>query len=138
MRASEVPHQSTALSVALWIVQLLLAAAYASAGVMKTTMPIGALAQNLPWTGDVPPALVRFIGTSELAASIGLVLPALTRVKPMLTPLAAAALVVVMVLASIFDITRGELSALPITVTLGALGAFVAWGRTARAPIAPR
>jgi hypothetical protein len=47
---------------ALWAVQVLLASAFGIAGVMKSTMPIAALAPNLPWTGDVPAALVRFIG----------------------------------------------------------------------------
>jgi putative oxidoreductase len=123
---------------ALWLVQLLLAAAYAMAGVMKSTMPIAELAPKLPWTADVPVALVRFIGVSELAGAVGLVLPALTRIKPGLTPLAGAGLVVVMALASVFHITRGEFAGLAFTMTLGALAAFAAWGRTARAPIAPR
>jgi hypothetical protein len=67
------------------------------------------------------------------------VLPAAARIKPSLTPLtsptplAAAGLVTIMVLASIFHITRGELSALPFTFTLGALAGLVAWGRAARA-----
>jgi putative oxidoreductase len=129
---------SKLLNGALWLVQVLLAAAYGMAGVMKSTMPIAALAPNLPWTADVPAALVRFIGVSELAAAAGLVLPALTRIRPALTPLAGAGLVVVMVLASIFHVMRGEFTALPITITLGGLAAFVAWGRTARAPIVPR
>jgi hypothetical protein len=122
----------------LWLVQLLLAAAYTLAGVMKSTMPIAELAPRLPWTLDVPIALVRFIGVCELAAAVGLVLPALTRIKPVLTPLAGAGLVIVMVLASIFHVARGEFAALPLTVTFGMLAAFVAWGRFARAPIAPR
>jgi putative oxidoreductase len=80
--------------------------------------------------------MVRFIGACELAGAVGLILPAATRIRPMLTPLAASGLVVVMLLAMAFHISRGEAAqALPINLTLGALAAFVAWGRFRKAPI---
>jgi hypothetical protein len=132
------PSRSRALHVSLWIVQVLLAAAFGMAGVMKTTTPIAELAQKMVWPGVVPAALVRFIGVSELAAAIGLILPAATRIRPMLTAAAGAGLVVVMVLAAGFHISRGETQMVPINVTLGALAAFVAWGRGKKAPISPR
>ncbi len=131
-------HPSRGLHYALWAVQILLALAFGMAGVMKSTSPISELAQKLIWPGAVPAALVRFIGVSEFAGALGLVLPSATRIKPALTPLAAGGLVVVMVLAAGFHITRGEMGALPINGTLGALAAFVAWGRSRKAPIAPR
>ena len=53
------------MNVALWIAQVLLAAAFALSGAMKTSMPIAALVQSLKWAGDLPPALVRFIGVSR-------------------------------------------------------------------------
>lgn len=122
---------------ALWAAQVLLAVMFGIAGVMKSTQPITALSGTVPWSTDVPEALVRFIGISELAGAVGLILPALTRIRPGLTPLAALGLVVVMLLASGFHILRGELGALPITFLLGGLAAFVAWGRWTKAPIAP-
>jgi len=128
--------EETIMNVALWIAQVLLAAAFATSGVMKTSMPIAALAQSLKWAGDLPPALVRLIGACELAGAIGVVVPSMTRMKPTLTPLAAGGLVLMMILASLFHITRGEVSALPFTGSLGALAAFVAWGRLWRAPVA--
>src|SRR3954464_9187581 len=84
------------LHIALWIVQVLLAVAFGLAGFPKLTQPIAALAAAMPWTRDVPSALVRVIGTAEIAGALGLILPAATRVRPGLTPLAAAGLVVVM------------------------------------------
>jgi hypothetical protein len=126
---------SRTLHVGLWLVQGLLAVAFASAGFMKATMPIADLAANMPWAGDVPEALVRFIGLSELAGAVGLVLPAALRWKPALTPLAALGLVTIMVLASLFHLSRGEAMVLPVNATLGALAAFVAWGRWFKAPI---
>jgi putative oxidoreductase len=129
---------SKAWNVALWIAQILLAAAFGMAGVMKSTAPITELAEKMVWPGAMPAALVRFIGVSELLGAIGLILPAATRIRPMLTPLAAAGLVVVMLLAAAFHLSRGEAGALPINLTLGALAAFVAWGRFRKAPIRAR
>jgi putative oxidoreductase len=126
------------MNVMLWSVQVLLAAAFGMAGVMKSMMPIDTLVLQVPWADDVPLAMVRFIGISELAGAIGLILPALTRIRPGLTPLAALCLAAVMLLASLFHISRGEFGALPITVVFGVMAAFVAWGRGTMAPIAPR
>jgi putative oxidoreductase len=128
----------TGLSVALWVVQILLAALFLNAGFLKATQPIASIAPMIPWAPDVPEPLVRFIGVSELAGAIGLVLPAWTRIRPTLTPLAACGLVVVMLLAALFHISRGEWMNVPFVLTLGALAAFVAWGRLTRAPIPPR
>jgi hypothetical protein len=86
------------------------------------------LSQALGWAGSAP-ALVRFIGIAELAGAAGLLLPMLTRIKPRLTAHAGLGLATVMTLASIFHVFRGELQALPLTITLGAVAAFVAWGR---------
>jgi hypothetical protein len=127
-----------ALNISLWVVQLLLAVAFGFAGVMKSAAPIADLVEKMVWPGALPEGLVRFIGISELSAALGLTLPSLTRIKPGLTPLAAAGLVVVMALAAVFHITRGELGSLPVNIGLGALAMFVAWGRWKKAPIAPR
>jgi uncharacterized membrane protein YphA (DoxX/SURF4 family) len=132
---SDSANRPKAWNVSLWVVQIVLASAFGIAGIMKAALPISVLAQNMGWPGAVPPALVRFIGVSELAGAIGLILPAATRIGPMLTPLAGAGLVVVMVLAAAFHLSRGEFDPLPINFTLGALAAFVGWGRLKLAPI---
>ena len=126
------------MKLALWIAQALLALAFLAAGAMKLTQPLATLATSMAWTADVPGALVRLIGLAEVLGALGLVLPAATRIRPRLTPLAAAALALVMVLAAILHLARGEAMMLPVNLILLALLAFVAWGRTARAPIAPR
>jgi putative oxidoreductase len=124
-------------NISLWVVQVLLALAFGMAGIMKTTRPIADLAKNMNWVADLP-SLVRFIGASELAGAIGLLLPSLTRIAPRLTPLAAVGLVTVMILAAAFHISRGEFAMMPPSVILGLLSAFVAWGRFVKAPILPR
>ena len=129
---------SKGLNIGLWILQGLLAFAFGMAGIMKLTTPIVELAKQLPWASEVPEMLVRFIGLSEFLGAVGLILPAATRIQPKLTGFAAVGLVVVMLLAGAFHISRGEIQALPASVILGGLSAFVAWGRLKKAPIAPR
>jgi putative oxidoreductase len=126
------------LTIGLWIAQVLLFAAFGMAGLVKSTTPLGQLAGMMPWTTAVPGGLVRFIGIAELAGAIGVLLPAVSRVRPGLTPLAALGLLTVMVLASLFHLSRGEASVLPVNAALGGLAAFVAWGRSRRAPISAR
>ena len=138
VRVSGDVRPSKALHVALWVVQGLLGAMFLAVGAMKATQPIAALVDTLGWPAAVPAALVRVIGVAEFRGGLGLILPAASRVKPMLTPLAGVGLAMVLVLAAIFHISRGELGALPLPLVLGGLAAFVAWGRAVKAPIAPR
>ncbi len=124
------------MHILLWVVQVLLACAFGMAGVMKSTQPVDVLVQNgIAWAGQVPLLMLRFIGISELLGAIGLILPAATKIKPWLTPLAALGLLTIMILAMAFHLSRGEAQALPMNMVLGGLAAFVAWGRTKKAPI---
>jgi putative oxidoreductase len=119
-------------------VQVLLGAAFMVGGLMKAIMPIADLAQNAAWTADVPLALLRFIGVAELAGGLGLILPAATRIRPIADATGGA--------GPGDDHDAGvrlphparRVDALPVNAVLGALAAFVAWGRLRKAPIAPR
>jgi len=126
------------LHIALWVLQVLIGLSFMAAGGMKAFTPAADLMKAMPWVENVGIALPRFIGISELAGGLGLILPAATRIKPGLTPLAAAGLTVVMVLAVFFHISRGEYPMLGAPVVLGGLCAFIAWGRSRKAPIPPR
>ncbi|MFI0775295.1 DoxX family protein [Streptomyces sp. NPDC021212] len=117
------------MNVFLWALQGLLAVAFGAAGVMKSTQPIEKLAGSLPYAKDLPVRVVRLIGVVELAAALGLILPAATGIAVALTPLAAVGLAVVMVLAGAFHVRRGEYSAIGLNVVLLALAVVVAWGR---------
>ncbi|MHC2993725.1 membrane protein [Pontibacter sp. HJ8] len=131
-------NNNKALNITLWIAQVLLAGMFLMSGFMKVAQPIEQLSQMLPWASEVPAALVRFIGISEVLGGLGLLLPALLRIKPQLTVWAALGLVAVMVFASIFHISRGEFSAIGMNLILAAVALFVAWGRAKKAPIQPR
>jgi uncharacterized membrane protein YphA (DoxX/SURF4 family) len=123
----------------LWMVQVLLALAFGAAGVMKLFQPIEALGAMMNWVTVSPEMLVRFIGLVELAGALGMILPAITRILPFLTPLAALGFAIIQVLAIGVHASLGETSmSLPINLVLLALSLFVLWGRTRRAPISPR
>lgn len=126
------------LHIALWVVQLLLVFAFGMAGFMKATTPIAELNKMMPWTLVVGEGMTRFIGASEFAGALGLLLPSITRILPILTPIAGGALALVMVLASGLHASRGEFGVLPINAVLGGLALFVAWGRSIKAPITAR
>ncbi|PYQ93390.1 MAG: hypothetical protein DMF97_20035 [Acidobacteria bacterium] len=126
------------LRLSLWIAQVILAVWFGMAGVFHAAVPIATLAPMAPWTADVPPALVRFIGVVELAGAVGVVLPAVSRILPVLTAPAAAGLALIMALAIPFHVSRGETREAPMLMAFAALGVFVAWGRGRRAPIDPR
>lgn len=126
-------------NIGLWVAQVVLAAVYVMAGFMKLTQPIDALvASGMTYAGDYPEMLTRFIGTMEVLGAIGIILPAATRVVPVLTPLAALGFSIIQVLAVGLHSSRGEFQVLPINLILLALSLFVLWGRLRKAPIAPR
>lgn len=130
--------RSRALHITLWVFQVLLATFFLMAGFNHGLNPIEEAAKSSPWITDVPVAVARFIGYTELLGGIGLILPAALRIKPWLTPLAALALAVIMLLAALFHISRGEEAVIGFNIIPMLLSAFVARGRWKRAPIAAR
>lgn len=127
-----------ALHIALWVIQVLLAATLVWAAGMKLFQSIDKLAAMWPWTGQIPATLVKLTGIVDLAGAIGLILPALLRIRPQLTPIAAGCIIALMVCASIFHIVRGEASVIGFNIVFALLAAFVAWGRFTKAPIIPK
>ena len=123
------------MNIALWIMQGLLALAYLMAGVMKATSPKQKLAVNMGWINDFSPGQVKLIGGAEILGTLGLVLPGLTGIAPWLTPLAAAALSVLMVGAIYTHLRRGEISGTLPSLLLGALACGVAAGRSFILPL---
>ena len=96
------------MNVVVWIVQILLALAFGAAGFMKITQPREKLQTNMKWVEDFAPNTVKGIGTLEVLAAIGLILPFLTGILPVLTPLAAIGLILTTIGAIITHIRRGE------------------------------
>lgn len=126
--------KSKALHVGLWIAQGLLAAAFGMAGFMKITMPIEELAKNgMSFVSTYGVGTVRFIGISEVLGALGLILPVALRIKPILTPLAAVGIAIIMVLATNYHVSNKEPFA--PTIILFILASFVAWGRFKKVPV---
>ena len=117
------------MNIALWIVAGLLALAFLGAGSMKAFRPKDALRANMGWVDDYSDTMVKVIGWLEILAAIGLILPAVTGIAVILTPLAALGLVLVMIGAIVVHTRRKEYQGLPVNVVLLLLAAFVAWGR---------
>jgi DoxX-like family len=119
------------MRTALWVVQGVLAAIFLFAGGMKLVLPLEQL------TGPValPGPFLRFIGVCEVLGALGLILPGLLRIKPGLTPLAAAGLVIIMIGATVITLMAGEIVAALISLVVGLLAAFVAYGRWRVAPL---
>lgn len=118
------------MNVVLWIIAGLLALAFLGAGLMKLSQPKEKLATSgLAWTEDFSAGAVKGIGALEVLAGIGLILPAALGIVPVLTPLAAAGLVIVMVGAAVVHARRKEYQGIAINAVLLLLAAVVAWGR---------
>ncbi|HRH70224.1 MAG TPA: DoxX family protein [Flavobacteriales bacterium] len=81
----------------VWSVQILLSLVFGATGVLKLFLPIDALTAMMTWPGAVAPELVRIIGTAEIAGALGLVLPMLTGIRPILTSYAGFGLMVLMI-----------------------------------------
>jgi len=129
---------SHALHVSLWVVQALLGALFVATGMWKLLTPIAKLAAMIPWAGEVSTSFLVSIAIIDFLGGVGVVLPALARVKPGLTVLAALGCALLQICAIVFHLSRGEGANTPFNFVLVALSLFVAWGRHYRAPISPR
>jgi hypothetical protein len=126
------------LQIALWAAQALIFTAFTLFGFMKVFMPVEQLAAMWGWPGEVPVWFLRLMGVIDVAGGVGVLVPALTRIQPRLTVLAALGCVLLQIAAIIFHSSRGEFAALPLNFILLPLTAFILWGRGKRAPILPR
>jgi hypothetical protein len=122
------------MTQALWVVQGLLALVFLFAGGTKLALPLDELAGPV----SLPGPLLRFIGVAEVLGAIGLILPSLLRIRPGLTPLAAAGLVVIMIGATVITLGVGAVVPALVSIVVGLLAAFVAYGRWRLAPIGRR
>jgi hypothetical protein len=114
-------------NTALWIFQGVLAAMFLLAGIPKLVM--SAAQMTAPGPIQLPVTFIRFIGVCEILGAIGMILPGATGIRPGLTPLAGAGLVVIMVGATVVNIVNGMATLAILTIVLGLMAAFVVYGR---------
>jgi len=110
---------------ALWVLQGLLAALFLFAGVMKLILPLDAMAAPVA----LPGPFIRFLGVAEVLGATGLVLPWLLRIRPRLTPVAAAGLAIIMIGATTITAIGGALAPALFPLMVGLLAASVGYGR---------
>src|SRR2546425_10907770 len=127
-RSADTSHPRRQIrTTALWIVQGLLALLFLFAGSMKLIVPIEMLTAQMAL--PLPGLFLQFIGVAEVAGAIGLILPGLLRIRPILTPLAACGLVIIMIGATVVTLAGGEVVPALVPLMVGLLCAFVAYGR---------
>ncbi|KRC37634.1 DoxX family protein [Oerskovia sp. Root22] len=119
------------MNVALWIAAGLLAVAFAGAGFMKLTTPAGKLMEQMRWVTPERLTAVRVLGALELLGAIGLILPLVTGIAPILTPIAATGLAITQIGAIPLHVRLGEKQSVPVNALLLLLAVFVAVGRFA-------
>ena len=118
------------MTYALWIIQGLLAALFLFAGGTKLVLPLDVLmSMGSPNQIQLPGWFVRFIGVVEVLGALGLILPGLLRIRPGLTPLAAAGLLIIMIGATVLTLVADGVASALIPLVVGLLAAFVAYGR---------
>ena len=132
-RQHEQRRRRVTLAGTLWVLQLLLGFFFAGSGFGKVLLYDASLYAQAPeavaWYAAVPQPLIVFIGVCEVLGGIGLILPAMTKVKPKLTPISAACLTLTMLLAAGFHVVRQEYALVPANLVLGGIAAVIAVGR---------
>lgn len=118
------------MNLALWIVAGLLAGVALGGGISKTFVPKEKLdAYPGSWTVDASVGFVKTLGALELLAAVGLVLPAVVDIAPVMVPVTAVCWVLLMVGAMLTHGRLGQFKLVMLTSGYLAMAAFVAWGR---------
>lgn len=124
------------MSIALWIVQILVALGFLMAGSTKTFTPIEKLRTMMSWTKHTTTPIIRLVGILEILGALGLILPVATKIAPILTPIAAICLVLTMIGAVIVHLRLNEANRVAAPLVLLLLSLFVAIGYFFLIPVA--
>ena len=123
------------MNIVLWVLQLLLAAAFFAHGLLFLIPPPDIAAQM---NASMPRWFQLFLGVAEILAAVGLIVPGLTRILPWLVTWAAVGIMFVMVCATIFHLARSEWSSALVTLVLLVMATYLAYMRARIMPIRAR
>ncbi|MGX9296047.1 DoxX family protein [Tsukamurella paurometabola] len=126
------------MNTALWIITTVLALGFTAGGLALLTLPrdrYRALGANQHWVDDFGDGQLKAIGAIKLTGALGLILPAVSGIATVLTPLAACGLALFMSGAATTRLRRSEWAYLAGDVVFIAAFAFLAWGRFALSPL---
>jgi uncharacterized membrane protein YphA (DoxX/SURF4 family) len=115
------------VTIALWIINVLLALAFLGAGAMKATRPKADLEKNMAWVADFSAGAVKLIGLVEIVGAVGLIVPMATDIVPILTPIAAIALALFMLGAVGVHLRRKEQFTPPLALAILSAVSAVIW-----------
>ena len=125
------------MNIVLWILQYLLGIYFIFTGVIHFIVPPG-LPQQMAWMYELLPSLHYLSGAAEILGGLGLILPGLIRIQSRLTYLAALGLVLVMLGAAVWHVSRGEFQNIIMNLVLAGLAGFIAYGRWRLSPLKDR
>ena len=118
------------MNIVLWIVAGVLAAVFLGSGLSKLVQPRKKIVDSgMGWAEDFSDGAVKGIGALEVLGAAGLILPAALDIVPVLVPIAATGLALLMLGAAVTHARRKESTNIVVNIVLLALAAFVAWGR---------
>lgn len=123
------------MTIALWIVQILLALGFTLSGFGKVSQPVAKLRARMNWAKHVAPGVIRLIGSLEILGALGLIVPKATGYLPWLTPVAAVGLVLTMMGAILTHVRLHEAKAVGVPVVLLLLALFIAVGYFVFVPV---
>jgi hypothetical protein len=123
------------MNIVLWVLQVLLAAAFFAHGLLFLIPPPDIAAQM---NASMPRWFQVFLGVAEVLAAVGLILPGLARILPWLVTWAAVGIMLVMICATIFHLARSEWSSALVTLALLAMATYLAYMRARVMPIRAR
>lgn len=124
------------MNILLWVISIVLALAFLAAGAVKVSQPREKLVEKMPWVADATDGQVRAVGALEVLGALGLVLPGLTGIAPILVPLAALGLTLLMIGAVVVHVRSGDgVAAAAPAIVLAVLCAFVAIARFGPYPV---
>ncbi len=125
------------MDIVLWIIAGALAAAFGAGGAAQLLLSkerYRALGESQHWVDDFGRGHIKAIGTIKIIGVIGLILPPVVGILPVLSPVAACGLMLVMTGAATTRFRRSEWGLMAGDVAYLLAFAFLAWGRFALAP----
>jgi len=117
------------MNITLWIFQAILAIMFCFSGIMILTQPKEKLAPKMPFLNDYSAPMVKLVAFAHIFGAIGLILPLLLNIIPILTPVAASGLVLVMLLAAAYNKNRGDFKSVIVDLIILLLFLFIAVSR---------
>lgn len=121
----------------LWVLQVVFGLYFIGVGVTHFVLPDG-LPGTMSWMYELSDSLHVISGTAEILGGLGLILPAVTRIRPELVTWAAYGLVIVMLGAAVWHISRGEATQVVLNLINAAILAFIGYGRQKLHPLEER